>query len=86
MHKTTAGIDAAIEVDLTPIKINMVILDDTTEGDIEKMQAFCRQRRLQLQKIMQFSLYDRADLSSRFATERPPKCSRCMRSLTDIPM
>ena len=79
LHKTTAGIDAAIEAELTPIKINMVILDDTTEGDIEKMQAFCRQRGLQLQKIMQFSLYDRADLSSRFATERPPKCSRCNR-------
>ena len=28
---------------------------------------------------MQFSLYDRADLSGRFQTERPPKCSRCNR-------
>jgi len=28
---------------------------------------------------MQFSLYDRADLSRRFGTERPPKCSQCNR-------
>ena len=74
-----AGVDAAIDAELTPIKINMVILDDTTEKDIETMKAFCEQRGLQLQKIMQFSLYDRADLSRRFQTERPPKCSRCNR-------
>ncbi len=77
-----AGVDAAIEAELTPIKINMVVLDDTTGDDIEKMQAFCKQRGLQLQKIMQFSLYDRADLSppvAGFQTERPPKCSCCNR-------
>ena len=74
-----AGVDAAIDSELTPIKINMVILDDTTEKDIETMKAFCKQRGLQLQKIMQFSLYDRADLSRRFQTERPPKCSCCNR-------
>ena len=62
-----------------PIKINMVILDDTTEEDIETMKAFCEQKGLRLQKIMQFSLYDRADLSKRFHTERPPKCSYCNR-------
>lgn len=79
LRKAIAGVDAAIKADLTPIKINMVILDDTTEEEIETMKAFCKQRHLQLQKIMQFSLYDRADLSSRFQTERPPKCSCCNR-------
>lgn len=79
LRAALAGVDAAIEAGLTPIKINMVILDDTTERDIETMKAFCEQRGLQLQKIMQFSLYDRADLSRRFQTERPPKCSRCNR-------
>ena len=74
-----AGVDAATQARLTPIKINMVILDETMEKDIEKMEAFCAERGLQLQKIMQFSLYDRADLSGRFQTERPPKCSRCNR-------
>ena len=79
LRQALAGVDAAIKAALTPIKINMVILDDTTEQDIEAMKAFCEQRGLQLQKIMQFSLYDRTDLSTRFQTERPPKCSRCNR-------
>ena len=79
LRKVLAGIDAAVNAGLTPIKINMVILDDTTQEDIAKMKAFCEQRGLRLQKIMQFSLYDRADLSRRFQTERPPKCARCNR-------
>ena len=79
LREALAGVDAAIEAELKPIKINMVILDDTTEKEIEIMKAFCEQRGLQLQKIMQFLLYERVDLSRRFATERPPKCSRCNR-------
>jgi cyclic pyranopterin phosphate synthase len=79
LYKTIAGINAAIKAQLTPIKINMVILDDTTEEDIEQMQTFCRQKNLRLQKIMQFSLCDRSDLSRRFAADRPPECSRCNR-------
>jgi len=79
LRKAVEGIEAAIEAELTPIKINMVILDDTTEDEIERMGVFCEQRGLGLQKIMQFSLYDRADLSERFHTERPPKCALCNR-------
>ena len=79
LRQALAGVDAAIKAELTPIKINMVILDNTTEENIKTMKAFCEQRNLQLQKIMQFSLYDRADLSRRFRTERPPKCSQCNR-------
>ena len=60
-------------------KINMVILDNTTEKEIEAMQAFCRETGLHLQKIMRFSLYDRDDLSRRFQTERPPECTNCNR-------
>ncbi|MHC4642569.1 MAG: radical SAM protein, partial [Planctomycetota bacterium] len=66
LRQVLAGIDAATKAELTPIKINMVILNDTTEEEIAKMQAFCDQNELQLQKIMRFSLYDRADLSRRF--------------------
>ena len=79
LHQALAGVDAAIKAELMPIKINMVILDDTTEEDVERMKTFCEQKGLRLQKIMQFSLYDRSDLSRRFGTERPPKCSRCNR-------
>ena len=79
LQQALAGIEAAKKAELTPIKINMVILDDTTEEKIEKMQTFCDWQGVQLQKIMQFSLYDRADLSQRFKTQRPPKCSTCNR-------
>jgi cyclic pyranopterin phosphate synthase len=79
LQEALEGVEAAIEAELTPIKINMVILDDATEGEIAEMQAFCGERGLELQRIMQFSLYDRADLSGRFRTERPPKCRRCNR-------
>jgi cyclic pyranopterin phosphate synthase len=79
LQQAIAGVDAAINADLTPIKINMVILDDTTKDEIETMRAFCEQKGLKLQNIMQFSLYDRADLSSRFKTQRPPKCIECNR-------
>jgi len=79
LRQALAGVDAAIKAKLTPIKINMVILNDTAEEDVERMKTFCEQRGVQLQKIMQFSLYDRADLSRRFGTERPPKCSQCNR-------
>jgi cyclic pyranopterin phosphate synthase len=79
LHQTLAGVDAAIKAKLAPIKINMVILNDTTEEDVKRMKTFCEQKGLRLQKIMQFSLYDRADLSRRFGTERPPKCVQCNR-------
>jgi cyclic pyranopterin phosphate synthase len=79
LRQALAGIEAAKKAGLTPIKINMVILNDTTKEEIETMQAFCDKEELELQKIMQFSLYDRADLSKRFTTQRPPKCSSCNR-------
>ena len=79
LQKVLAGVDAAIEAELTPIKINMVILEDTSEKEIKRMKVFCREKGLGLQKIMRFSLYDRNDLSKRFHTERPPKCCDCNR-------
>jgi cyclic pyranopterin phosphate synthase len=79
LREVIEGIEAAIKAELTPIKINMVVLNDTSEKEIEAMEGFCEQRGLELQKIMQFSLYDRVDLSRRFNTERPPECSGCNR-------
>ena len=79
LSQVLAGLEAAQKANLGPIKINMVILEDTTEAEIEKMQIFCKRENLKLQRIMQFSLYDRQDLSQRFHTERPPKCISCNR-------
>ena len=79
LEHALAGVDAAIKAGLTPIKINMVIVNDTTKDEIRQMESFCNKRGLSLQKIMQFTLYDRKDLSKRFETERPPKCLSCNR-------
>lgn len=73
------GINAAINAGLTPVKINMVIFTDTTDDEVDQMTEFCRAKGIQLQKIMQFSLYDRHDLSTRFHAERPPQCAACNR-------
>ena len=73
------GIDAVLAAGLTPVKVNMVIFRDTTPEEVGAMQEFCVGKGLALQKIMQFSLYDRKDLSVRFQAERPPKCAECNR-------
>jgi len=73
------GVEAAIKAELTPVKINMVILENTSLQGTKRMKNFCRQKGLILQKIMQFSLYDRADIKKKIPTERPPQCSLCNR-------
>jgi len=73
------GIDAALGTGLVPVKINMVILADTTPAQAEAMRRFCDEKGLALQTIMHFSLYDRRDLSERFRTDRPPRCRECNR-------
>lgn len=79
LQQAIKAIEVVIKAGFENTKINMVILDNTTEKEIEAMQAFCRETGLHLQKIMRFSLYDRDDLSRRFQTERPPKCQVCNR-------
>ena len=73
------GVNATLDAGLTPIKINMVILETTTEAEVQRMKKFCEEKGLRLQKIMQFSLYDRHDLRMRFHAERPPECAYCNR-------
>jgi len=74
-----AGLDAALAVGLTPIKVNMVLTAETTAAETARMAAFCAEQGVTLQKILRFSLYDRQDLSDRFHAERPPKCEECNR-------
>jgi len=79
LQRTLNGIEAALRAGLVPVKINMVILADTTPSQVEAMRRFCDERGLALQTIMHFSLYDRRDLSERFRTDRPPRCRECNR-------
>ncbi len=73
------GIAAAHKAGLVPIKINMVVLPETTPSEIQAMQLFCHEHGTELQRIMQFSLHDRDGRNSLMETERPPKCESCNR-------
>jgi len=79
LKQTLEGIDAAIAAELTPVKINMVISANTIEREVDKMQEFCEKKGTRLQKILQFSLYDRQASSTLFHAERPPECLNCNR-------
>ena len=73
-----AGIDAALEADLRPVKINMIVFEKTTEEEIEAMRAFCGGKGLVLQTIKQFSLYDRAgEPATDIPCDRPQPCELC---------
>ena len=72
------GIDNAVTAGFSPVKINMVVMETTTEADIDGIKQFCDERGLQLQKIAHFSLHRRmAHVET--VTDRPPPCSRCNR-------
>ena len=51
LHKVLAGIDAAIEVGFTPIKINMVMMRGVNDHEVNDMVDFCRDRGLALRFI-----------------------------------
>lgn len=69
-----AGIEAARREGF-PVKLNMVVLEDTPPAEIEAMRVFCREKGLQLQLINHFALNDRKREDYRF--DRPPRCSTC---------
>jgi cyclic pyranopterin phosphate synthase len=76
IHKTLSGIDTAIEIGF-PIKINMVVFDDTTIQDIKRMSDFCKKKDLKLQLIKRYDLNITKKDDSKF--QRPPLCSECNR-------
>jgi cyclic pyranopterin phosphate synthase len=69
-----AGIRAALREGF-PLKINMVVLEDTTKEEIERMRAFCRDSNARLQLINHFAL-DR-EKREQYLFDRPPKCKFC---------
>ena len=72
------GIDAALDADLKPVKINMIVFEETTREELEAMRAFCTGKGLILQTIKQFSLYDRGENpAADIACDRPQPCELC---------
>jgi len=71
-----AGIRAALAQGFA-VKINMVVLDDTSEQEIAGMREFCTRAGAQLQLIDQFHLKRKKTDTKRF--DRPGSCAACNR-------
>jgi cyclic pyranopterin phosphate synthase len=70
------GIDAAVEQRF-PVKINMVVLEDTTDREIEELRRFCSEKGAKLQLINHYDLT--AEKSDQYRYDRPPRCEECNR-------
>ena len=58
LEDVLAGIDTAIEVGLTPVKLNMVLLEGINEDELDDFMAFVRDKRdliLQVIELMEFN-------------------------------
>ncbi len=71
------GIEAARRVTFERIKINMVVMNDTTDEEIAALRSFCRDRGLKLQMINHYELTK--EKLDAYTYDRPPKCSMCNR-------
>jgi len=71
-----AGLAAALAEGF-PVKVNMVVLGDTTEAEIARMREFCASRGARMQLINHFALARRKN--DQYAFDRPPSCGRCNR-------
>jgi cyclic pyranopterin phosphate synthase len=69
-----AGLEAALREGF-PLKINMVVLEDTAQGEIERMRVFCRSKGVRLQLINHFAL--NRPKHDPYLFDRPPKCKNC---------
>ena len=70
------GIEAARRVGF-PMKINTVVLEETTDAEILRMKRFCEEGGVKLQLINHFSLS--RSKQDRYTFDRPPDCSQCNR-------
>lgn len=80
INKVFAGIDAAVSCGLI-VKINMVVTNETSELQIQKMADFCIEKGIAFQRIREYSLIVEkgSDKEAEEVYERPPKCSVCNR-------
>ena len=60
LTQVIAGIDAALEADLKPVKLNMVVMPGINDDEVDAMFAFCRDRGLTLRMIETMPIGDTA--------------------------
>jgi GTP 3',8-cyclase len=70
------GIRAAIAAGF-PVKVNMVVLEDTGEEEIALMRDYCARAGARLQLINHYQLALQKE--DRYAFDRPPSCGSCNR-------
>ncbi|MCX8013221.1 MAG: radical SAM protein, partial [Rectinema sp.] len=73
---TLAGFDAALDAGLA-VKINMVVLGDTSPSEIEAVRDFAIRRGAAFQTIAHYSLMEEKRDVQEY--DRPPPCSHCNR-------
>lgn len=71
-----AGIDAALAAGLA-VKINTVVMEDTSNAEIEALKKFARQKNAAFQTIARYSLQSMKTDAHEF--DRPPPCATCNR-------
>jgi GTP 3',8-cyclase len=76
LKETLAGIETARKLEF-PIKINSVVMDDTSDKEITALAEFCRLNGFRHQLINHYSLS--ADKKDNYTFDRPPRCSACNR-------
>jgi GTP 3',8-cyclase len=76
IRQVLSGIDAAVAEGF-PVKINTVVLEDTSESEIEQMSRFCSARGVKLQLINHYDLSAEKGYDYRY--DRPPRCEECNR-------
>lgn len=77
LNDVLRGVDAALAAGLRPVKINMVMLEDTSRSDVAGMKRFCDLKGIALQTISRFSLDQRENTPA--AADKPPPCEGCNR-------
>jgi cyclic pyranopterin phosphate synthase len=76
LEATLAGAEAASGAGLTPVKVNMVISEETGPEEVEQMKNYCMDKGYILQRIKEFSLYSREEQLP-FTFDRPLPCVEC---------
>ena len=76
MEDALAGMRAAVAEGF-PVKINMVVMPDTTPAEIEGMRGFCSAEGARLQRIRLYSL--RQEKTDAGSFDRPHACESCNR-------
>ncbi len=70
------GIEAALKARF-PLKLNMVVLNDTGAEEVRQMKRFCAQKGIKLQLINHYSLTE--EKMNNYRYDRPPDCANCNR-------